>query len=155
MNLNRRSHQVTAILAAATVPLLLAAGCKSSPGSAQTQPPAASTSATPASSPSPVTTSGSAPTSCSVVTQAERESRKAKRDFDLAYAHAYKKAGDVPAHARKYEADILTMGHREAADNAEIAFRHAERTAKALEKELLAWQSIGASIRAMFPAVRA
>jgi hypothetical protein len=84
-----------------------------------------------------------------VVTSAERESRKAKRDFDLAYAHAYKKA-EGPVHLRKYEADIITMGHRETADVAEIAFKHAERTARALEKELLAWQSINSNIRAMY-----
>lgn len=87
-----------------------------------------------------------------VVTAAERESRKAKRDFDLAFALAYKRAENSPAHARKYEADIATMPHRETADNAEIAYKHAERTAKALEKELIAWQSIGASIRVMYNA---
>ena len=87
-----------------------------------------------------------------VVTEAERKAREAKRIFDLAYAHAYKRT-EAAAHVRRYEADIMTMGQREEADNAEIAFRHAERTARALEKELLAWQSIGASIRAMFPAV--
>lgn len=84
-----------------------------------------------------------------VVTTAERESRKAKRDFDLAYAYAYKEA-EGPVHLRKYEADILTMPQRENADTMEITFRHAERQARALEKELLAWQSIGASIRAMY-----
>jgi hypothetical protein len=89
-----------------------------------------------------------------VVTSAERESRKAKRDFDLAYAYAYKKA-EGPVHLRKYEADIITMAHRETADNAEIAFKHAERTAKALEKELLAWQSINSNLRAMWNAAGA
>lgn len=89
-----------------------------------------------------------------VVTAAERESRAAKRDFDLAYAYAYKKA-EGPAHLRRYEADIDTMGKRETADIAEISFKHAERTAKALEKELLAWQSINSNIRAMYGAVRA
>lgn len=88
-----------------------------------------------------------------IVTGAERTAREKRRLFDLAYAHAYKRA-EGPAHLRRYEADIATMGQREDADNAEIAFRHAERTAKALEKELLAWQSVGASIRAMFGAVR-
>lgn len=86
-----------------------------------------------------------------VVTDAERKSREKKRLFDLAYAHAYKKA-EGAAHLRKYEADILTMAQREEADNAEIAFRHAERTARALEKELLAWQSINSNIRAMYGA---
>lgn len=89
-----------------------------------------------------------------VVSAAEREARARKRDFDLAYAHAYKKAeGSIKE--REYEADIQTMPHRERADNAELAFKHAERTARALEKELVAWQSINSNIRAMYGAVRA
>jgi len=51
-----------------------------------------------------------------------------------------------------YSAEIESMPHREAADIAEIAFKHAERTAKALEKELFAWQSINSNIRAMYGA---
>src|SRR5580700_514426 len=47
----------------------------------------------------------------SVVTNAERAAREKKRLFDLAYAHAYKKA-EGAAHLRKYEADILTMAQR-------------------------------------------
>jgi hypothetical protein len=86
-----------------------------------------------------------------VVTSAERAAREKKRLFDLAYAYAYKKA-EGSVNLRKYEADILTMAQREEADNAEIAFKHAERTAKALEKELLAWQSINSNIRAMYGA---
>ena len=89
-----------------------------------------------------------------VVSAAEREARARKRDFDLAYAHAYKKA-EGPVHERRYTADILSMPQREEADNAEIAFKHAERTARALEKELVAWQSINSNIRAMYGAVRA
>ena len=86
-----------------------------------------------------------------VVTAAEREARAKKRAYDLAYAYAYKNAeGSIKE--REYTADIQTMPHREDADNAEIAFRHAERTAKALEKELLAWQSINSNIRAMYGA---
>lgn len=86
-----------------------------------------------------------------VITSAEREARAKKRAFDLAYAHAYKRAeGSIKE--REYEADITTMPHREEADNAEIAFKHAERTAKALEKELQAWQSINSNIRAMYGA---
>jgi hypothetical protein len=86
-----------------------------------------------------------------VVTQAEREARAKRRAFDLAFAHAYKRA-EGPAHERKYSAEIESMPHREAADIAEIAFKHAERTAKALEKELFAWQSINSHIRAMYGA---
>jgi hypothetical protein len=88
-----------------------------------------------------------------VVTTAEREARAKKRAFDLAYAYAYKQAeGSIKE--REYAADIQTMPFREEADNAEIAFKHAERTAKALEKELFAWQSINSNVRAMYGAVR-
>jgi hypothetical protein len=89
-----------------------------------------------------------------VVTAAEREMRAKKRDFDLAYAHAYKNA-DGSIKDREYAADIKTMPHREEADNAEIAYKHAGRTADALEKELFAWQAILKSVNAMYGAVRA
>ena len=84
-----------------------------------------------------------------IVTAAEREAKARRRESDLAYAHAYKKA-EGPVHERRYAADIAAMPHREAAENAEIAFRHAERTARALEKELAAWQSINSNIRSMY-----
>lgn len=87
-----------------------------------------------------------------VITGAEREARARRREFDLAYAHAYKRASSEPAHERRYSADIATMAYREAAETAELAFRHAERLAKALEKELFAWQSINGNIRAMYGA---
>ena len=87
-------------------------------------------------------------------TRAERTAREKRRAFDLAYAHAYKRA-EGPVHIRKFEADIMTMPFREEAENAEITFRHAERTARALEKELAAWQSINTNVRTMFGAVRA
>lgn len=90
----------------------------------------------------------------SIVTSAERNAREKKRQFDLAYAHAYKKA-EGPVHLRKYEADILTMAQREEADVAEIAYKHAQRTAEAVERELFAWQSILNSVRAMYGAARA
>ena len=86
-----------------------------------------------------------------VITGAERDARAKRRAFDLAFAHAYKNA-EGPAHERKYSAEIQAMPHREAAEVAEIALHHAERTAKALEKELFAWQSINGNLRAMYNA---
>lgn len=88
-----------------------------------------------------------------VVTDAEREAARLRREFDRAYAHAYKDA-DGPIPERKYTADLDTMAEREAAENAEIAFRHAQRTAKSLERKLDALRSQGASVRAMYEAVR-
>lgn len=87
-----------------------------------------------------------------IVTEREKLARAARREFDLAYAMAYRDTPG-PAHARGYEAAIATMDLREAVDEAEIAFRFAERTARALDKELFAWQSILNSVRAMYGAV--
>lgn len=89
-----------------------------------------------------------------VVTAAQREAKAKRRDFDLAYAVAYGKA-EGSIEQRKYTATIETMALREEAEEAEISFKHAERTAEALEKELFAWQSIGNSVRAMYGAVKA
>ena len=89
-----------------------------------------------------------------IVTKREREAREKRREFDRAYALAYVQS-EAPAHVRKYEADLATMDQRKAAEDAEVTFKHAERQAKALEKELVAWQSVGASVRTMFGAVRA
>ena len=89
-----------------------------------------------------------------IVTAAERDMRAKKRDFDLAWAYAMKHT-EGPEYLRKAEAAIDTMPHREEADNAEIAFKHAVRTADSLEKELFAWQAILKSVVAMYGAVRA
>jgi hypothetical protein len=84
-----------------------------------------------------------------VVTNAEAKSRRATHDLDVAVANAYM-AHDGPAHEKKYAAVLATQTERDAADTAEVAFKYAERTARALEAELRAWQSVGASIRAMY-----
>jgi hypothetical protein len=86
-----------------------------------------------------------------IVSQAEREAKAARRASDLAYAHAYRSAAGSILD-RRYTAEIIAMPHRETAEIAEIAFRHAERTARALERELGAWQSINSNIRAMYGA---
>ena len=86
-----------------------------------------------------------------IVTGCEKEMKRKKRDFDLAWSYAIKKA-DGPEYLRKADATIATMPHREEADNAEIAYKHATRTADALERELFAWQSILNSVRAMYSA---
>lgn len=86
-----------------------------------------------------------------IVTAAEREMKAKKRDYDLASAYAMKKA-EGPEYLRKAETTIATMAYREEADTAEIAYKHAIRTAEALERELFAWQSILNSVRAMYNA---
>jgi hypothetical protein len=88
-----------------------------------------------------------------VVTDAEKTARDKRRLYDLAFAQAYLQH-DGPAHERKYSAEAATTAQRQEAEVAEVAFRHAERTARALENELRATQSIGASIRAMYAGER-
>lgn len=70
--------------------------------------------------------------------------------YDVALARAYLGASDRPAHERKYLAEVAVIVEREARDVADAAYRHAERQARALDAELRAWQSIGASIRSQF-----
>lgn len=84
-----------------------------------------------------------------VVTDAETEAREKRRLYDLAFAQACLDY-DGAAYAKKWAAEVKTTGDRAVAETAEIAFRYAERTARALEKELTATQSVGASVRAMY-----
>lgn len=78
-----------------------------------------------------------------------REFLDADREFDRAYAAAYLNAeGSIKD--KEMTARINTMGQREARDIAEVAYKHADRLARALEGELRAMQSVGASIRAMY-----
>lgn len=88
-----------------------------------------------------------------VVSNADAAARAADHALDLAFAKAYM-THEGPAHERKYAAEIATEKEREACDIAEVAFKHAERTAKALDAELRAMQSIGASIRSMYQGER-
>lgn len=92
-------------------------------------------------------------TGVKVVTAAERDARQRAREHDRAYAAAYLNAPG-PAHERRYHAELATQPERDARDVAELAYRHAERVAKAVEAELRAWQSVGASIRTMYGATR-
>lgn len=89
-----------------------------------------------------------------IVTARDKDRRDRKREFDKAWALAFKRA-EGPVEDRKQQAVIDTMAERESYDDAEIAFKHAERTADALTKELFAWQSINNTIRAMYNAAGA
>lgn len=74
---------------------------------------------------------------------------EADRAFDVAESTAYMRH-DGPAHEKKHAAVLATVDEREARDVADAAYRYADRLAKALESELRAYQSIGASVRAMY-----
>lgn len=74
---------------------------------------------------------------------------QADHNYDVAFAHAYLDA-DGPAHEKKYMAELATKDERHARDVADAAYKVADRTARAVEAELRAWQSVGASVRAMY-----
>lgn len=84
-----------------------------------------------------------------VVSDKHREHLDAERAYDQAFAREYLQA-EGPAHERKYRAELATSKERQVMDAAEVMFRYADRQARALENELRALQSIGASIRAMY-----
>lgn len=69
--------------------------------------------------------------------------------FDVAYAKAYM-AHQGAAHEKKYVAVLDTQAERDARDAADVAYRHADRRAKALDAELRALQSVGASLRVQY-----
>lgn len=69
--------------------------------------------------------------------------------FDVAEARAYM-GHDGPAHEKKHAATLATQEERTARDIADAAYRFADRTARAVESELRAYQSIGASVRQMY-----
>ncbi len=66
--------------------------------------------------------------------------------YDLAFAQAYMEA-QGPQAEKRYAAELATAQERQDRDRADVAYRYADRTAKALELELRALQSVGASIR--------
>lgn len=73
----------------------------------------------------------------------------ADRLYDHAYAAAYM-AHEGASHAKKYAAELATQKEREARDEADALYRYADRQHRALQDELRAYQSVGASVRAMY-----
>lgn len=73
----------------------------------------------------------------------------ADRAYDRAYAFAFMRH-EGPQGEKRYAAELATHDERAARDVADAAYRYADRQAKALESELRAWQSVGASVRAMY-----
>lgn len=84
-----------------------------------------------------------------VVSDRYAEFLAADRGYDQAFARAYM-AADGPAHERKYAAELATAAEREARDRADVAYQYARSTARALEDQLRAYQSVGASVRAIY-----
>lgn len=73
----------------------------------------------------------------------------ADHEFDQAFAQAYM-AHEGAAHEKRYAAELATVAERRKRDEADVAYRYSDRLARALENELRAWQSVNASVRAMY-----
>lgn len=84
-----------------------------------------------------------------VVSDRYRDFLTADRAYDQAFARAYMRH-DGPAHEKKYRAELDTTAEREARDTADVAYQYARSTARALEDQLRAYQSLGASVRSMY-----
>lgn len=84
-----------------------------------------------------------------VYSQRLQRFKEADLAFDRAYAEAYL-SGEGSIKDREQQAVLATVEERQERDVAEVAMKHADRLAKALEGQLRAMQSIGASVRAMY-----
>lgn len=73
----------------------------------------------------------------------------ADREYDQAFAQAFLDH-DGAQGEKKYAAEVATTDEREARDIADAAYRYADRLAKALQSELLAYQSINKSLLAQY-----
>ncbi|MCY4726732.1 hypothetical protein NYO98_10620 [Nocardioides sp. STR2] len=74
---------------------------------------------------------------------------QADHAYDLAHARAWLNA-EGTVKDKEATVEIETEDERQARDVAEVAYKYADRLAKALESELRAYQSVGASVRQMF-----
>ncbi|WP_336818946.1 hypothetical protein [Gordonia sp. MMO-8] len=84
-----------------------------------------------------------------VCSDRHKEFLAADRAYDQSFAAAYM-AYEGAAHAKKYAAELATEKEREDRDLKDAAYRYAERQHRALQDELRAMQSVGASVRAMY-----
>ena len=78
---------------------------------------------------------------------------KAYLDADRAYDRAYAQAfmnHDGAQGEKKYAAEIATTDERAARDIADAAYKYADRLSKALQSELLAFQSLNKSVLAQY-----
>ena len=76
---------------------------------------------------------------------------EAERAYELAYAQAFVQA-ECAQTEKKHRAIIATADLKEKRDIADAAYRYADRLAKALQAELMAYQSVSRSVLATFSA---
>lgn len=86
-----------------------------------------------------------------VCSERYEEFLRADLEYDIAVA-TVQDGFDGPEWRCKAAVTLETVEQRKARDRADVLYRYADRTAKALEAELRAYQSVGASVRAMYSA---
>jgi len=79
--------------------------------------------------------------------EAHRNFLDAERDYDMAFARAYLRHHDRPAHERKYLAELDTEFERGRRDVADAAYKLMANNQRAIQGELDALRSIGTSVR--------
>jgi hypothetical protein len=77
--------------------------------------------------------------------------RDAERAFDLAWARVYM-SSTGPVEERKQQCVLATAEEKQALDIAEVAYKYAERKARAAESTLSAYQTLSKSVMAMYQA---
>lgn len=75
----------------------------------------------------------------------------AEEAYTRAYAHAYLEH-QGPQQEKRYAADLACTEQKHELNVADAAYRYADRLAKALESELMAYQSVARSVGRMFSA---
>lgn len=85
----------------------------------------------------------------SVCSKLHSQFLEADRKFDAEYARKYL-AAEGSIKDKEQSARLESMDARAERDESEVAYKYADRTAKALELELRGIQSIGASVRSMY-----
>lgn len=78
-----------------------------------------------------------------------RDFLHADHDLDVAYARAFM-AHEGPQTEKRYAAELATEAERAKRDLADAAYRYADRQNRALQAELDAYRSIGASVRSAY-----
>lgn len=71
------------------------------------------------------------------------------RAYDKSFAQAFL-AHEGPQTEKRYAAEVATHDERAARDVADAAYRYADRLSKALQSELMAYQSLNKSILAQY-----
>ncbi|MCQ9168606.1 hypothetical protein JY504_00915 [Corynebacterium amycolatum] len=84
-----------------------------------------------------------------ILSSAHSKFLDADREYDRVYAQRYFMA-EGSVEDRKQRAKLESLDARAVRDSAEVEYQFARNTARSLEEQLRAMQSVGASVRSMY-----